>query len=58
MLSDMLNRLYNEHKYIFILGDFNVDLSPHAESSIAMEDFKNIYKYNIYINKATRVVDN
>ena len=35
--SDMLDLLHKNH-YVFLLGDFTVDLSHDAETSGALED--------------------
>ena len=58
LLSDMLDLLHENH-YVFLLGDFNVDLSHVAETSRAIEEFKNIFgSHHLYplINKPTREV--
>ena len=39
----MLNSLHKNH-YVFLLGDFNVDLSPDIENRLLLvEEFKNIF---------------
>ena len=67
LLNNMLDSLHKNH-YVFLLDDFNVDLSPAIETTAAVEEFKmyfvhinnnnnNIYlKSNLYplINKPTR----
>ena len=54
----MLDSLHKKH-YVVLLGDFNVDLSHDAETSGAIEEFKNIFcSHHLYplINKPTREV--
>ena len=53
----MFESIQSENKYLYILGDFNVDVTPHAETTLATEEFKNIFSsYHLYplINKPTR----
>ena len=56
LLNTRLDSLHNNH-YVFLVCDFNVDLSPDVEISAAMEEFKNIFcSHYLYplINKPTR----
>ena len=56
LLNNMLGSLHKNH-YVFLLGDFNVDLSPAIETTAAVEEFKNIFcSHYLYplINKPTR----
>ena len=57
LLNNLLDSLHKNH-YVFLLGDFNVDLSPAIETTAAVEEFKNIFcSHHLYplINKPTRV---
>ena len=54
----MLDLLHGNH-YAFLLGDFNVDLSPGVGTNLPIEEFKNIFlTHHLYllINKPTREV--
>ena len=42
LLNNTLDLLHKNH-YAFLLGDFNVDLSPAIETTAAVEEFKNIF---------------
>ena len=49
----------NKNHYIFLLGDFNVDLTQGVETNLAIEEFKNIFSSHYFIhsiNKQTREV--
>ena len=41
-MTNTLALLQSEHKYIFLLGDYNVDISPTTEIHLASEELKNI----------------
>ena len=41
-MTNTLALLQSENKYIFLLGDYNVDISPGAKHNLASEEFKNI----------------
>ena len=41
-MTNTLALLQSEHKYIFLLGDYNVDISPTTEIYLATEELKNI----------------
>ena len=41
-MTNTLALLQSEHKYIFVLGDYNVDISPTTEIHLATEEFRNI----------------
>ena len=68
LLSTMLDLIVGENKIVFLLGDFNVNLSHNNELSLDVEEFKNIFfSHHLFplINKPTRetnhtaiVVDN
>ena len=54
-----LNNYYYYYKnhYVFLLGDFNVFLSPDIEITAAVEEFKNLFcSHHLFplINKPTR----
>ena len=52
----MFDSLHKKH-YVFLLGDFNVDLSPDIETTAAVEAFKNLFcSHHLFplINKHTR----
>ena len=54
----MLESLH-KNNYVFLLGDFNVDISHDVETSVVMEEFKNIFcSHHLYplINNPTREV--
>ena len=56
LLNHMLDSFHKNH-YVFLLGDFNVDLSPAIETTAAVDEFKNIFcSHHLYslINKPTR----
>ena len=59
LLTTMLESLRIHNKTIFVLGDFNADLSLKAEMNDAVEDFKNIFStHHMFplINSPTREV--
>ena len=41
-MTNTLALLQCENKYIFLLGDYNVDISPVPKHNLATEEFKNI----------------
>ena len=41
-LTPKLEKLKRENKYTFLLGDYNVDISPCIEFGMVTEEFKNI----------------
>ena len=56
LLNNMLDSLHKKH-YVFLLGDFNVDLSPDIETTVAVEEFQNLFcSHHLFplINKPTR----
>ena len=56
----MLDVIVRENKIIFLLGNFNVNLSQNVELSLDAEEFKNIfYSHHLFplINKPTRVTN-
>ena len=62
--NELLNKtldLLNKNHYVFLLGDFNVDLTQGVETNLAMEEFKNTFSTHYFyplINKPTREVTN
>lgn len=58
LLANTLTVLQTEKKYIFITGDFNVNLLPHSIREKHSQDFKNLFSQNFFtplITKPTRV---
>ena len=52
--------IVSENKIVFLLGDFNVNLSHNGELSLDAEELKNIfYSHHLFplINKPTRVTN-
>ena len=68
LLNDTLQSCHANNKYVFTLGDFNVDLSLNIKTSTATEDFKNLFSMHhsvplinkpmIEINNSKTVIDN
>ena len=62
--NELLNKtldLLNKNHYVFLLGDFNVDITQGVETNLAMEEFKNTFSTHYFyplINKPTREVQN
>ena len=57
-LSSILGKLKHENKYVYITGDFNVNVLPHIKGSLDTQDFKNIFSSSFFtplITQATRV---
>ena len=57
LLSTMLDLIVRENKIVFLLGDFNVNLSHNNELSLDVEELKNIFfSHHLFplINKPTR----
>ena len=53
---ELLNKtldLLNKNHYVFLLGDFNVDLTQGVETNLAMEEFKNTFSthYFFYLSR-------
>ena len=60
LLSDTLDKIQQERKYIYITGDFNVNTMPHLKGGLSIQEFKNIFASNFCfpsINKPTRVTN-
>ena len=58
LLSHLFGKLQPENKYIYIMGDFNVNTLPHIKGSLSVQEFKNIFAANYcfpLINKPTRL---
>ena len=54
----MFGKLHSENKYIYIMGDFNVNTLPHIRGSLSVQELKNIFAANYcfpLINKPTRL---
>ena len=54
----MLGKLQHENKYVYITGDFNVNVLPHIKGSLDTQEFKNIFSSSFFtplITQATRV---
>ena len=54
----MFGKLHSENKYIYIMGDFNVNTLPHIRGSLSVQKLKNIFAANYcfpLINKPTRL---
>ena len=61
LLNGTLQSCHTNNKYVYILGDFNVDLSHNIKTSTATEDFKNLFSMHHFaplINKHTRDMKN
>ena len=62
LFNELLNKtldLLNKNNYVFLLGDFNVDLTQGVETNLAMEELKNTFSTHYFyplINKPTREV--
>ena len=57
-LNCMLGKLQHENKYVYITGDFNVNVLPHIKGSLDTQEFKNIFSSSFFtplITQATRV---
>ena len=55
-MTNTLPLLQSENKYIFLLGDYNVYISPVAKHNLAIEEFKNSLSsdhFSPLINKPT-----
>ena len=58
LINNVLDLLHSNH-YVFLLGDFNVDLSHDVGTNLPIEEFKNIFlTHHLYplINKPTREI--
>ena len=42
-MTNTLALLQSENKYIFLLGDYNVEISPVAKHNLAIEEFKKYF---------------
>ena len=61
LLNDTLQLCQANNKYVFILGDFNVDLSLNIKTSTSNEDFNNLFSMHHFvplINKPTGEMKN
>ena len=58
LVTDKLSILQREKKYIYLVGDFNVNTDPLIKGNINIQNFKNMFSSNFIfpiINKPTRV---
>ena len=46
-MTNILVVLQREKKYIFLLGDYNVDISPAVEINLATEELKIFYHMSV-----------
>ena len=61
LLRGTLQTFHANKKYVFLFGDFNVDLSLNIKTSVTTEGFKNLFFMHHFIpliNKPTRDVNN
>ena len=57
-LSAMINDIQKENKYVFFMGDFNINVSKQVRGSKDMQDFTNLLSSNSFlplIDKPTRI---
>ena len=57
-LSQMFGKIQPEHKYVYLVGDFNVNTLSHIKGTLATQEFKNIFSANYcfpLITNPTRV---
>ena len=60
LLSSTFDKMQRESKYVYISGDFNVNIMPHLKGGLSIQEFKNIFSSNFCfpsINKPTRVTN-
>ena len=60
LLELFFSKLQSEKKYVYITGDFNVNILTQPNCSLATQDFKNIFSSNFYsplIQKPTRITE-
>ena len=58
LLSQMFGKIQHENKYVYLVGDFNVNTLPHIKGTLATQEFKNIFSANYcfpLITNPTRV---
>ncbi|MGL1889690.1 MAG: reverse transcriptase domain-containing protein [Reichenbachiella sp.] len=58
LLNNMLGQLQGEHKYIYLIGDFNCNTMANINAGHPTEEFKNIFSANFLfplINQPTRI---
>ena len=61
LLSDMFGKILRENKYIYLIGDFNVNILHDVPGGLSTQEFKNIFSTNYcfpLINIPTRVTMN
>ena len=47
-LNNLLGKLQHEKKYVYITGDFNVNLLSHIKGSLDTQHFKNIFSSSCF----------
>ena len=47
-LNNLLGKLQHEKKYVYITGDFNVNLLSHIKGSLDTQNFKNIFSSSLF----------
>ena len=58
LLSDMFGKIQSENRYVYIIGDFNVNTMSNTIGNANAQEFKNIFSLNYcfpLITKPTRV---
>ena len=58
LLSQMFGKIQHENKYVYLVGDFNVNTLPHIKGTLATQEFINIFSANYcfpLITNPTRV---
>ena len=61
LLCDMFGKILRENKYIYLIGDFNVNILHDVPGGLSTQEFKNIFSTNYcfpLINIPTRVTMN
>ena len=46
LLSQMVGKIQHENKYIYFVGDFNVNTLPQIKGTPPTQEFKNIFSAN------------
>ena len=56
LLSSTFDKMQRESKYLYISGDFNVNIMPHLKGGLSIQEFQNIFSSNFcfpFISKPT-----